>query len=462
MPLNTKLEKKDSKQMLLDLIAKQYGTSNAVVMEKALKTQDKQIEEAMGQGMGANDIAQSKGIDLSLLDRLIQSSGDVKAVGESQQPQQQALQPQQQPSGQQNLIQKQPASSPFGFGGMNMENGQLVEQQPGLLAGLLSLLVSGRTNTSSQMDLRKLMGASEIQQSKGVYGFDPKTGKVTLQAEVPKGSDVRNMQPTSEEFSALTPEQQTQAYALSRKIAGVRGAQNVLPSVTKSLLQGKNIDQIEDELRFSGQSSEFSSVRNAAQQVMVGKSASEQQSAFDTLDDLQEDPKGQIDFLKRMAIKNSTADQQNLMMGKERTVDFLSEIQGDLDTLEKNGFPTNFFSGNWENLLSKVGQVQNPEMRKVATKIATSIMQYRRSMTGVQFGMLENKEYKRIFPGINKVGEFNKATISALGETFKGDLDKFYSQSMGEKNYKKMLGKTEKQSQLPPGYDPNEWEVVNE
>ena len=134
-------------------------------------------------------------------------------------------------------------------------------------------------------------------------------------------------------------------------------------------------------------------------------------------------------------------------MGKERTVDFLEEIENDLATLERNGFPTGFWSGSWENLIAKVGQVQNPEMRKVATKIAVAVMSYRRSMTGVQFGMLENKEYKRIFPNINKVGQFNIASISALKETFRGDLNKFYSLSMGKKNYDKLFGETETQGQ---------------
>lgn len=57
-------KKKNNKELLLELIQKQYGLPSATVMEKALKTQDKQIEEAMGQGMSAEEIAQTKGIDL--------------------------------------------------------------------------------------------------------------------------------------------------------------------------------------------------------------------------------------------------------------------------------------------------------------------------------------------------------------------------------------------------------------
>ncbi len=258
----------------------------------------------------------------------------------------------------------------------------------------------------------------------------------------------------------LEPAQQTQAFDLARRIAGVRGAKNILPSIVKGFKEGKTIDQIEDELRFAQQSPEFTGeVRSAAQQISVGKSRGEQQRTFDHLDDLitKNDTEGAKSFLKRMAVKNtSTAEAQNVT-GMERTVDLLGEIQEDLDDLERLGMPTGFWSGSIENMLSKVGQVKDPEKRKLATKISVAVMKYRRSMTGVQFGMKEQAEYKAIFPNIDRVGELNRATIDALKESFSGNLDKFYSLSMGDESYNRIF---KGGSQLPPGYDPDEWEVV--
>jgi len=197
----------------------------------------------------------------------------------------------------------------------------------------------------------------------------------------------------------------------------------------------------------SSQSPEFSeSVRDTAQTISVNDSDNVRNANFDALDDFIQrgDMGGAKDYIKQMALSHATADQQNQFYGKERTIEFLGEIKDDLSALEKSGFSTNFFTGNWENLVAKVGQVKNPEMRKVATKIATAVMQYRRSMTGVQFGMIENKEYKRIFPNINKINVFNSASINALQESFRGDLDNFYSLKMGRKNYEKIFGKSEK------------------
>ena len=236
-------------------------------------------------------------------------------------------------------------------------------------------------------------------------------------------------------LSELSSDQQVAAYDLARRIGGVRGAQKALPGIIKSFKEGKTADMIEDDLRYMQQSPEFSnSIRDAAQQLMVGEGKDVTNRTFDYLDDLvvKGDKEGVKSYLKRMSVVNAPVDQRNLIMGKERTIEFLDEIKTDLATLQSKGIDTGFVKGNYENLIARAGQVESPEMRKVATKIAVAIMQFRRSMTGVQFGMLENREYKVIFPNINKVEKFNLSTLEALDEAFKGDLERFYSLSIRE------------------------------
>ena len=279
-------------------------------------------------------------------------------------------------------------------------------------------------------------------ETKDVFSFDPKTGKLAKVGDVPKSAEVRNLQ---DKFNTegLTSEQQTAGYALARELAGVRGAKNIFPTIITALKEGKTIDTIRDNLRFMQQSKGFSGpIRGAAQQLMAGKSDKISGRTFDYLDDLASkgNPEKVKSFLKRMAVKNaSSTDESKQVMGKERTVGFLDEIKGDLKRLEDAGIDTNILSGTWEDMKSKIGQVQEPELRKVATKIRLAVMKFRRSMTGVQFGMKEHAEYEKIFPGINRTGEFNLATLSALEETFTGDLDTFYSLSMGDDNYREIF-----------------------
>jgi len=244
------------------------------------------------------------------------------------------------------------------------------------------------------------------------------------------------------DVSDITSEQQLQARALSRKIYGVRGAEFGLPAVYEEMRKGKNIDEIEDSIRYAGQSKEFAGpIRNAAQSILMNTSQDKAQTSMDYIDDLvsKGDTEGVKSQLKRLAITQAPAEMQGNMIGKERTIKLLSEIQGDLNTLEKNGVNTNIFSGTAENIASKLGTVKNPEMRKVATKISAALQNYRRSMTGVQFGMPENKEYKVMFPSIGRTANFNTANINALKEVMSGDLDNFYSLSMGEKEYRNIF-----------------------
>jgi hypothetical protein len=258
-------------------------------------------------------------------------------------------------------------------------------------------------------------------------------------------------------LNTLPPEQQISAWAIAKDIVGTRQADKFVDTVAAGLASGMSRDEIEDKLRFSRQSETFNKdFRKAAQHMTIGQSVATREATYDALDDYGDDVEGAKGYLKRMAIEKASSNQKNVIMGKERTIEFLNEIKGDLESLEAQGIPSGFFRGNYENILSKVGQVQNPEMRKVATKIATAMMNYRRDMTGVQFTEKESKEYKRIFPDINKVGDFNAANISGLNESFSGDVERFYKQSMGEGNYKKIFGgsetKTEKKTiTLPSG-----------
>lgn len=66
-----------------------------------------------------------------------------------------------------------PASSPFGFGGAKMdEQGNLIEQKPGFVAGLLSTLVGGTPGVAAKLDMnkleqvQKLTGEEPLQKSK--------------------------------------------------------------------------------------------------------------------------------------------------------------------------------------------------------------------------------------------------------------------------------------------------------
>lgn len=277
------------------------------------------------------------------------------------------------------------------------------------------------------------------------------TMKQKSQTVIPQGMRIKSVDSTGKityepiipGLDQLTPEQQVQARSLARRLYGVRGTEKGLPEVVTLMAEGKSVDQIEDSIRFSGQSQEFSgTVRNAAQQILTTTPVSISEKSMDYLDDLVSSGKTEEvkNYMKKLAMDTSGTEQKRSVLGKERTVEFLEEIQDDLDTLEKNGIDTNIFTGTIEDINKKIGRVKNPELRNVATKISVAVQNYRRSMSGVAFSVPESKEYKDIFPGIGRTANFNRTNIDALKEVMQGDLTNFYSISMGPENYKKLFG----------------------
>lgn len=288
-------------------------------------------------------------------------------------------------------------------------------------------------------DLAKAVLEAKLKQAG--QEWKPQTEEAALRFEkAKKGLDI-----TSPE--GLTSEQQLQARALSKKIYGVRGAQFGLPAIYEEMKKGKNIDEIEDSLRYSTQSKEFTgAIRNATQSILMNTSEDKSQKAMDYIDDLfsKGDTEGAKNQLKRLARTQAGAEESRSIVGKERTIKLLDEIQGDLDKLEQSGINTNIFSGTAEQVAAKIGTVREPELRKVATKISAAVQNYRRSMTGVQFGMPENKEYQLMFPKIDRTANFNTSNINGLKEVMQGDLDNFYSLSMGDNEYKTIFGQPTK------------------
>jgi hypothetical protein len=332
-------------------------------------------------------------------------------------------------------------------------------EQPGGIYKLLTLLAGGGgynpTNEGNK------------QGTKGVYGFDPVKGKLTQISEVPANADIRNL--TSQTgIDALPTDLQLPAYALARKMGG-RNAEKILPSIISGLLEGKSPDQLEDEIRFSQQSIGVSGEwRNAAQSILGTKTTESQRNVvLDTLDDYRQngDDKGAKEYLKNIARESAPVDMQNRIMGKERTIDFLDEIQNDLNTLEKSGVGTGFLRGNINGLLNRIGKSVSPEFQGVATKIAVAVINYRNAMSGVAFGEKESKDYRRMFPAqTDNLGEISTPKIKALRESFKGDTEKFYQQRMGEGNYKKLFANVSNDAEILQGmgFNPDEYEIVRE
>ena len=236
------------------------------------------------------------------------------------------------------------------------------------------------------------------------------------------------------------------AYSLAYEIGKSRGMKDVYPTIIAGLKTGKSINEIRDEIRFSQQSTGFNqAARSGMQQLFMNKPAKIVDRAYDAFDDLieKQDEVGMSNYLKKAAQDSYGTTLAQQIVGKDRTIDFLNEIQDDLAAYEEAGGDTNIFSGNLERVAKKAGTVADKNLRTIATKIASAIQQYRRSMSGVAFSVPESKEYSAMFPGIDKTSSFNIATLNALKDVFGGDVAHLYRNAMGDDAYNRfIIGKT--------------------
>lgn len=255
---------------------------------------------------------------------------------------------------------------------------------------------------------------------------------------------------------------------------GKRQGFKMIPIIAAGMKEGYTLDNIDDYIRKSTQSSEFngSSAREGMQQIWSNRLGSaDAKAAMDAVDDLIE--KGDMasvgKYLKSSAIKNAGTDYGKEIMGIERTNEFINEIKDDLKLLQNAGIRTNIFSGSMENFRKNLGYVKDKELRKIAERVQLATMRYRNYVSGKSFSIMESKEYKDIMPSISSTFDLNLAKLEALQNTFTGDLENFYRVSMGDNAYDEfILGKrtppapTAGESQRKARYQGNDDALLNE
>ena len=120
------------------------------------------------------------------------------------------------------------------------------------------------------------------------------------------------------------------------------------------------------------------------------------------------------DVIKQVAIETENVDMKNQVRGRQATLASLADTRAILEQLKKEGVPTNFFTGTVEDLYRKLGTTQNPKYVELANRLQGTLINYRRSATGVQFGERESEQYQKMFPNYKNTLPVNLALIRGL------------------------------------------------
>lgn len=107
----------------------------------------------------------------------------------------------------------------------------------------------------------------------------------------------------------------------------------------------------------------------------------------------------------------------------------------DIDTLLKEfyakGGTTNIFSGSYEQAVNKLGEVNDPRLVDISTRLGIALQDYRLAVTGTAASVQEDQKIEVLFPGITKSEGLNKARMGALKGSFQVGIDSKYRQVLG-------------------------------
>jgi hypothetical protein len=112
--------------------------------------------------------------------------------------------------------------------------------------------------------------------------------------------------------------------------------------------------------------------------------------------------------------------------------DAMTSIGTLLDQYYANGGKTNIFRGTWEDIINKFGAVDDPKLRSIASSINKTMQTYRNNISGTSFSVQEGKEISKLFPGIDKTPELNKAVLEGVLSQMDSEINTMYTGVLGD------------------------------
>jgi hypothetical protein len=201
-------------------------------------------------------------------------------------------------------------------------------------------------------------------------------------------------------------------------------------------------DDIEYELRYAGQSTDYREWRSIANNLLTNISSGVQRKAIeDGLDDFisSNDAVGAKDYLLKIARERVSAQEEKWVKGREDALFALGDIERLLSDFTAKGGNTGLISGNIEKLQQSVlKRTGNQELAFIANEISLIIQKYRQELTGAAFTESEAKEYAKLFPNIEKSPQLNEALIKSMRNAYERNLRLFYERELGRGNFQKL------------------------
>lgn len=137
------------------------------------------------------------------------------------------------------------------------------------------------------------------------------------------------------------------------------------------------------------------------------------------------------DRLMTGAFRAEQVDQRKQFYGVSNINKQLDAFSSKLDAYIKAGGDTGLFEGTLEDMNRKIGEVNDPKLRSLASSMKVALNDYRLAVTGAAFTESEARMYDEMFPGISKSPELNRALIEGLKSGFEAKKDSLMRSTLG-------------------------------
>lgn len=138
-----------------------------------------------------------------------------------------------------------------------------------------------------------------------------------------------------------------------------------------------------------------------------------------------------VAVLKNQAKQVMTGANQTKIESYETAQSALDSIATDLTDFYAKGGKTGLFTGNYNSVTNKLGNVGDPKLTEIATRIQQNLQIYRNAVSGTAYSVQEGNDIASIFPGINKSEGLNNAVIAGRRKAFADGIDGAYRGVLG-------------------------------
>lgn len=136
--------------------------------------------------------------------------------------------------------------------------------------------------------------------------------------------------------------------------------------------------------------------------------------------------------LQNTVSKALTGENKTSYDAKKSAIPAIDELADKLKAYEAAGGDTGILKGKAEDIANKLGKVNDPKFKSLATDLKISLQKYRNDMSGAAFTEQEAKEYASVNPAGNKSINLNLAIIDGMRSNFKRQVDSTVDSVVGE------------------------------